>query len=142
MSIDEIRTQNRRKELAKWRRSKEYRAESDRLTKGKTCIWCGTSHKLLIHHVDDSVYKTKEAYIAALKYGDILCGTCHLAGHKGLVLCKLCKKHYHRPENECCQYCKNPELKEQQEIKKIQFKKRQKEYRRMKYIELKEKYKK
>ena len=142
MSVEEIRIQNRRKDLAKWRRSKEYREESDRLTKGKTCIWCSTPQKLLIHHEHDLDYATKEAYISALKYGDIMCNRCHLAGHKGLVLCKICKIHYHRPENECCRYCRDPKKREEMEVKQVMYRKRQKEYRKKKYLELKERYKK
>jgi hypothetical protein len=140
MSVEEIRTQNRRKELSKWRQSREYREESDRLIKGKTCIWCGTSSNLLIHHTDDTQYTTKDSYIAALKYGDVMCNRCHRAGHLGLVLCQTCREHYHRPQNECCSHCTDPGKKERQEVKKIMYKKRQKEYRRKKYLELKERY--
>lgn len=35
----------------------------------------------------------------------MLCKRCHFALHKGLVLGKVCKKNYHKPEREKCWNC-------------------------------------
>lgn len=35
----------------------------------------------------------------------VLCKKCHMAIGKGLILCKVCKQGYHRPNFDCCFKC-------------------------------------
>lgn len=42
--------------------------------------------------------------------GVILCGKCHFAQERGLVICQTCKKHYHDPKYEACRWCADQEV--------------------------------
>ena len=117
-SQPEIQTENRRRELARIRRTKRYRNEVIGLTAGKKCIWCGKTTNLTIHHTSKDDYKDEETYIRTLSKGWVMCNTCHIYGlHKGRILCPVCKSHYtKRPDR--CWYCLPDEEKDAIKAKK------------------------
>jgi hypothetical protein len=141
MSVEEIRTKNRRKELSRIYRSKEWKDAVKSFITGKRCEWCGTTENLLAHHPDTDCYRSEGLYIdLILSRCVVLCRRCHFHLHHGRVLCTKCKEHYHGLEYDQCWHCLSPDIKEKQEVRKIMYKKRQKEYRKKKYLELKERY--
>jgi len=137
---EEIRTKNRRRNLEKIRVSKRWRQQTKHLTEGKTCEWCGTTEKLLVHHPEDTMYVNEETYLD-FSSCQILCSRCHYHLHRGRVLCKTCKQHYHRTVYEQCYHCADPEARERAEAKKVQRLKKQREYRKKRVEEFKKKLK-
>lgn len=137
---DEIRTNNRRTELARIRKTKEYRDEVKRLTKGKSCIWCGTTEKLTIHHVSRTDYKDKGTYIATLSRGWVMCNRCHIYGlHKGRILCPVCKTHY-TVNTDKCWYCLSDEEKDEIKAKQRFWKALKKKWQRDQYRKFKTRF--
>jgi len=75
-------------QLSRWeKRRKEF-------IKGKSCEWCGSRETLAIHHPQERNSLTEAKYLS-FEGTIILCKRCHFALHKGMVLCKGCKKKYH-----------------------------------------------
>jgi hypothetical protein len=62
---------------------------------GEVCAWCGRSK-------GGSKFKicTCEHGVSA-----VLCGRCAMYFRMGYVLCKECKKHYHRADSDRCWSC-------------------------------------
>ena len=118
---DELRTINRRKELARIRRTKEYRDIVEERVRGKTCIWCGRSDRLTIHHVSISDYVSEKAYISGLDKGWVMCTSCHRAYHSGRILCPICKERY--TKYATCYQCMPQERKDEIEGNKIRKRK-------------------
>ena len=118
---EEIRTDNRRKELARIRRTREYREIVSSLTAGRTCIWCGRIDHLTIHHVSLWSYMSERAYIEGLYTGWVMCTSCHRAYHSGRILCPECKTRY--TKYTTCYACMPQERKDEIVRKKIQKKK-------------------
>jgi len=97
-------TKGRRKNLNRIWNTKDHKARVKAFCGGKVCAWCGASEGLTAHH------PYLESYAGC--YTDlelsgciVLCNRCHFSLHKGLVLCQLCKKHYHRVGAEMCKEC-------------------------------------
>jgi hypothetical protein len=85
-------------QLSKWRKDRK------EFLKGKACEWCGSEKEMVIHHPQAKYSLTDEQY-ESFDGTKALCKRCHFALHKGLVLCKVCKKNYHEPEKEKCWDC-------------------------------------
>jgi hypothetical protein len=117
---EEIRTINRRKELAGIRRTKRYRDIVDKLVRGRTCIWCGRSDRLTVHHVSISDYISAEAYISGLDKGWVMCNSCHRAYHSGRILCPKCKERY--TKYATCYQCMPQERKDEIIARKVRMK--------------------
>jgi hypothetical protein len=117
---DELRTINRRKELARIRRTKEYRDIVEERVRGKTCIWCGRSDHLTIHHVSISDYISEKAYISGLDKGWVMCNSCHRAYHSGRILCPICKERY--TKYNTCYQCMPQERKDEIVARKVRMK--------------------
>ena len=133
---DELRTINRRKELARIRRTKEYRDIVEERVRGKTCIWCERPDRLTIHHVSISDYLSAEAYISGLDKGWVMCTSCHRAYHSGRILCPKCKTRY--TKYTTCYACMPQERKDEIVRKKIQFRKLKKALEKARYQKYKE----
>ena len=118
---DELRTINRRKELARIRRTKEYRDIVEDCVRGRTCIWCGRSDKLTVHHVSLQDYGSQRAYIEGLSRGWVMCNACHRAYHSGRILCPICKERY--TKYNTCYQCMPQERKDEIEGNKIRKRK-------------------
>ncbi len=117
---EEIRTINRRKELAVIRRTKRYRDIVEERVRGKTCIWCERPDRLTIHHVSISDYLSAEAYISGLDKGWVMCTSCHRAYHSGRILCPICKERY--TKYATCYQCMPQERKDEIVARKVRMK--------------------
>ena len=117
---DELRTINRRKELARIRRTKEYRDIVEDCVRGRTCIWCGSSDKLTVHHVSLQDYGSQRAYIEGLSRGWVMCNACHRAYHSGRILCPICKERY--TKYNTCYQCMPQERKDEIVARKVRMK--------------------
>ena len=90
--------------------TKEWRERRKTFLEGKTCEWCRASENLVIHHPsyirEDGSSISEEEYINFEASGAVvLCRRCHLNLHKGRVLCRACKRHYHLPRYDKCFRC-------------------------------------
>jgi len=133
---EEIRVRNRRKELSRIRKTRKYREIVASLTAGRTCIWCGRSDRLTIHHTSLSDYVSERAYVAGLYTGWVMCGSCHRAYHQGRILCPKCKTRY--TKYTTCYACMPQERKDEIVRKKIQFRKLKKALEKARYQKYKE----
>lgn len=138
-SQPEIQTINRRKELARIRRTKEYRDILAGRVDGQRCIWCGCKDKLTVHHISLQDYLSERTYIAGLYTGWVMCHRCHRAYHRGYILCPQCKEHY--TKYNVCYRCMPAERKEEIERKKVMLRKLRKACQKKKYQEWKERRK-
>lgn len=110
-------------------KTKEWKEKRAKLVEGKSCEWCGSTRALSIHHQNTGLLNTSRQHpdfekfsaILKAKYEKerqsnlaeymsmentiILCKKCHKAIGNGLVLCKVCKQGYHRPEFTACFKC-------------------------------------
>ena len=88
-------------------RSAEWKARKAAfLQANPVCAICGRPSQTP-HHPDPSVYGTPAYETLA---GCVpLCHRCHAQHHDGLVLCQICKDHFHEPGFDCCIHCANPE---------------------------------
>jgi len=105
-------TKGRRKGLNRVWSTKEHKATVKAFCEGKTCQWCGSRDKLTAHHPYIESYKGCYTDLE-LSGCFVLCNRCHFSLHKGLILCPVCKKHYHRVGAEMCKECflkKHPEI--------------------------------
>jgi hypothetical protein len=60
---------------------------------GEVCLWCGCRKNLRVFSCVHGV-------------SVVLCGLCALWAGRGYVLCKVCKKHYHRlSDRSVCWFC-------------------------------------
>jgi len=98
-------TSTRRKKLQKVYASKEWKKGAKEFVSGRKCEWCGAEEKLLPHHPYLESYKDGSYLDLFLSGCIVLCNRCHFALHKGLVLCRKCKQHYHLSGAECCRSC-------------------------------------
>lgn len=86
-----------------WQLSKWRRARKEFLT-GKSCEWCGSDKEMVIHHPQAKYSLTDEQY-ASFEGTIALCKRCHFSLHRGLVLCRVCQKNYHRTDRVKCWHC-------------------------------------
>jgi hypothetical protein len=63
---------------------------------GEVCFWCGCGKHLRVFSCEHGV-------------SVVLCGRCALWASRGYVLCKGCKKHYHRADRSMCWSCEDAE---------------------------------
>jgi len=128
----EIRKNNRRAGLRKIWNSKEWKEKKAKFLVGKVCEWCGSTEKLTAHHPYLESYKS-DIYIELDLSGCIaVCNKCHFAIHHGLVLCSVCKEHYHGVGADMCKACwlkLHPEIAEAREKKKEDMKNLKKKMR-------------
>lgn len=92
-----------------WQTS-EWRKKRRIFIKDKFCLWCGSKENLAIHHPFKMAEKTgaigyTEEDYNSFKGAIVLCRRCHFATHRWLVLCKICKKKYHKKQYDCCFDC-------------------------------------
>lgn len=85
-------------QLSKWRKARQ------KFLTGKSCEWCGSREKLVVHH-PQARYSLSDEQYGSLEGAITLCKRCHFSLHRGLVLCKVCKSNYHRPNREKCLHC-------------------------------------
>lgn len=108
-------------EVKQFRNSKEWKEKREKLIQEKKkCEWClGKEHLTPAHkHEEFNIRKMK--YIDWYRNFDnclLLCRRCHFAQGKGMILCRICKKKYHKWGWDTCWDC-NPK-KEEIEIRKI-----------------------
>lgn len=102
--------------LSDWRkRRKAY-------IKDKSCEFCGSKEHLVIHHPQRKNTLTDEKY-QSFEGTKILCNRCHLALHKGMTLCPICKKKYKKARFPTCFACRsNKEPVEKEEDTYIEYK--------------------
>ena len=98
------RVKGRRKNLVKIWSGKEWKNKCKEFIGDKSCAWCGTKEKLLVHHPYLESYNGCYTDLE-LSGCMVLCSRCHFSLHKGLVLCSRCKKHYHRVGGDMCKTC-------------------------------------
>jgi len=126
---EEIRAANRKRELQAIWNSKEWEERKLVFLHGKSCQWCGSTTDLVPHHPDESLYKSREKYFD-LSRCIVLCKRCHFALHHGRILCPNCHERYMPVGRDCCWNCLPDDERERIEIKKVMFKKRQRELRK------------
>lgn len=101
----EIAADNHRFTLEQWWNCKEYRQRSDAfLIDNPVCEYCGRSSET-VHHDQDWMYHSKEAYFNPENF-TATCNRCHKMHRKGLVICKICKAHYHARGRDGCKHCR------------------------------------
>lgn len=49
--------------------------------------------------------KASNEYYLSFEDCVVLCSRCHFSLHRGLILCKACKQHYHSPHYKICSEC-------------------------------------
>lgn len=135
MYAEDVIKENRLKLRRIWE-SKEWIAAKYSFLEGKVCWSCGKKATVAHHPTDE--YYGKNEYINLHISGCIpLCNSCHLAGHKGLVLCPNCKRGYTGQDSGFCKHCIPPEVEEAREVRKIRERKLKRHLRK----EAQERYK-
>jgi hypothetical protein len=101
-----------------------WRKRRAKFLEGKRCEWCGSDENLVIHHPQPSNSLTNSQY-ESFEGTMVLCKKCHFQLHRGLVICRVCKKRYHKPRYDSCWECftKTPRGKE------VEFERQLLEYR-------------
>ena len=84
--------------------TKEWRASRDAFLKDKVCIQCGSTDKLTIHHPQPRNSISDEEYLS-FRNCQVLCGRCHFALHRGMILCPKCRVAYRNPRFPTCAKC-------------------------------------
>lgn len=113
------RTKTRRRNLKKKWTGKVWKEKREGFIKsrGGKCEWCGSTHKLTVHHPMRNSYGD-QAYMDFYLSGCILlCISCHAAVHAGRTLCERHhddgENHYRWHDAEMCGYCflkEHPEI--------------------------------
>ena len=120
----EIRTANRRVTLQQWWNCAEYRELVLRyLTANPKCVFCG-SKATTVHHDNDWMYRSREEYFNPDNF-TATCFTCHERYRKGLVICRVCRKHYHARGKEMCRHCSSEAMPKHKRRKRNLYHKRQ-----------------
>lgn len=82
-----------------------YRAIVAKRIEGQTCEYCGNEPAVTVHHDEDWMYRTKDAYYDPANMTP-MGNRCHYAYRRNLVICPVCREHYMRPTSEKCQHCR------------------------------------
>jgi len=134
------RTSNRRKKLNRLWNSKEHKERVKAFIADRPCQWCGSMEYRTAHHPYRSSYGEDIYTDLELSQCMVLCRRCHMALHKGLKLCPICKKHYAPFERDMCFHCyceKYPEVMEKVNSSKEKRKEDQKKARHEAYLKSK-----
>lgn len=91
-------------QLAEWRKRREARLKQLAEQGQDKCVWCGSREHPVLHHPAKPNTLTDEEYLS-LEGTIRLCRRCNLAHHKGMVLCRECKKRYHKRRYPMCWEC-------------------------------------
>jgi hypothetical protein len=100
-----IRTENRQAANRKTWNSKAWIRARNAFLNGKSCAWCGKRFDLIAHHPTLDHYGTPEYIDPYLSRCVVLCRRSHLALHKGMKLCPVCKERYCPVDAESCYEC-------------------------------------
>jgi len=62
-------------------------------------------HKSEVDNLFSTIKKKSDESYLGFENVMVLCKRCHMAVEKGLILCTVCKKRYHKPDFEMCKNC-------------------------------------